>query len=151
MILKIISGGQAGVDRAALDFSIQHQINCGGWCPKNRWAEDGKIDLKYPLTENQEMEPIYRTIKNIEISDGTLLLHKGSMDSGSIQTLKHARNTKSPILCIDISKRCSPDKIRNWMQKNEIRTLNIAGPRESNCPGIYKLTLDFLARIKFLF
>lgn len=151
MIHKIISGGQTGVDRAALDFSIQHHIKCGGWCPKNRWAEDGKIDLKYPLTETAEKEPVYRTIKNIQMADGTLLIYKGTLDSGCIQTLYHAKKMDLPILCIDLSQKHSTNSIEKWIRSNKIITLNIAGPRESNSPGIYQQSLMFLNKLEFLY
>jgi hypothetical protein len=76
-IKQIISGEQSGVDRSALDFSIQFNIPHAGWCPKGRWAEDGRISDKYNLTETETIEELleYRTLKNVQNSDGTLIIY----------------------------------------------------------------------------
>ncbi len=150
-IHKIISGGQSGVDRSALDFSLQNNINCGGWCPNGRWAEDGIIPSKYPLVETVETETIYRTMKNIESSNGTLILYNKSMDKGTKQTLNYAQKLNVPVLNIDLSKKISENILQNWIRTHKLKTLNIAGPRESNSPGIYHESLDFLNKMKHLF
>lgn len=150
-ISKIISGGQSGVDRSALDFSLQFNIDCSGWCPKGRMAEDGIIPIKYPLIETKETEPIYRTIKNIEASDGTLIIYRKNLDKGSHQTLDYAQKIEVPVLLFDLSKLTSVDEIQNWIISNQINILNIAGSRESNSPGIYHETFDFLKKIQHLF
>ncbi len=94
MIRKIISGGQTGVDRSALDFCLQNNIECGGWCPKDRIAEDGMIPLKYPLKETTEVDSIFRTHKNIIEADGTLIIFSKIMDEGTSRTKLYAEKIK---------------------------------------------------------
>ncbi len=84
----IISGGQSGVDRAALDFALKHRISCGGWCPLGRMAEDGKIPNRYPLKETESEDPSFRTRKNIEDSDGSLIIYSHEMDEGTRYTIQ---------------------------------------------------------------
>ena len=150
-IHKIISGGQSGVDRSALDFSLQNNIKCGGWCPKGRLAEDGQIPQKYLLSETEETKVIFRTIKNIEASDGSMIIYRRMMDKGSLQTVHYAKTNAVPYIMIDLEKPFSIGLIKDWLDANHIKTLNIAGPRESNSPGIYKEAFDFLEQIKHLF
>jgi hypothetical protein len=150
-IYKIISGGQSGVDRSALDFSLQYKIECGGWCPRGRLAEDGIIPEMYPLIETKESEPIYRTMRNIESADGTLIIYRRKMDKGSRQTADYAKKVSAPYLIIDLKKSFSAAKIKDWLIMNRIKILNIAGPRESNSPGIHKAAFNFLEQIKHLF
>ena len=96
--LKIVSGGQSGVDRAALDFALQYGILCGGWCPKGRKAEDGKIDEKYPLKETVDDNYNTRTKLNVEHSDGTLIFFKKMPDKGTLLTIKFAEEFNKPVL-----------------------------------------------------
>jgi hypothetical protein len=137
---KIISGGQAGVDRAALDVALEMDIPCGGWCPRQREAEDGRIDSYYPLEETDSIDPAIRTRKNIELSDGTLIIHINQiLDKGTRITLKLCEQIGKPVLLIDManSKLNTIFIVREWIAHNEISILNVAGCRESNCPGIY--------------
>lgn len=90
-ITKIISGGQTGVDRAGLDFAMKHKISIGGWCPRGRRAEDGVIPSKYTLTEHFLSSYPPRTIKNIQSSDGTLILYYDNMEGGTLLTYKKAQ------------------------------------------------------------
>jgi len=141
---KIISGGQTGIDRAALDFAIRFKIDCGGWCPKGRKAEDGRIDSFYPLSETIESAYPARTRKNIEQGDGTLILYRNKFDAGTGLTLSLCKSLQKPYLVINLLKGRQNDQLTNWIQNEEIATLNIAGPRESSDPGIYQAGLDFL-------
>ncbi|MCD4772615.1 MAG: putative molybdenum carrier protein [Bacteroidales bacterium] len=145
-INKIISGGQTGVDRAALDFAIKNNISCGGMCPKGRLAEDGKISEKYLLSETSTSEYTQRTIENVKLSDGTLILFKDEMGKGTRLTLETARKLNRPFLSINLDR---PDKsvsLKSWIKNLQIKILNIAGPRESNQPGIYLQTIKFLEK-----
>lgn len=151
MIRKVISGGQAGVDRAALDFFMQRNIACGGWCPKGRIAEDGFIPKKYPLKETTETLPIFRTKKNVEEADGTLILFINRMDEGTLQTKDYVQKLDLPLYIQELTKDFSLDEFTNWINTKKIGILNIAGTRESNNPGIYKRTLFFLENLKDLF
>ncbi len=142
--IKIISGGQTGVDRAALDFALKYNIPCGGWCPKGRQAEDGRIPEKYPLNETTTTNYNERTEKNISDSDGTLIIHSNRIDYGTKSTMDLCPEYNKPLQVIDLRKNISLLGLFNWMQTHQIRILNIAGPRESNSPGIYDKTLDLL-------
>lgn len=149
--MKIISGGQTGVDRAALDAADALGLACGGWCPKDRRAEDGRIDQKYPLKETEAAEYGVRTEWNVRDSDATLIITYGEPTGGTAYTIAMCRVHKKPHLVIDCH--CEPacggrsnpvDKISSWLAQNKFQVLNIAGPRESNFPGIYKIVKELL-------
>jgi len=144
LIEKIISGGQTGVDRAALDVAIKLGIPCGGWCPKGRRAEDGRIPGHYPLQEASSPEYPVRTQLNIEDSDGTLVLCWGSPVGGTALTIKLAKKLKKPYLLIDLSRGKAPQEVLDWIENNQIQTLNVAGPREGEAPGIHDRAALFL-------
>jgi predicted Rossmann-fold nucleotide-binding protein len=135
-IAKIISGGQTGVDRAALDVALELGIPCGGWCPKGRRAEDGVIPAKYPVQENKSTEYPPRTAMNVRVSDGTLVLTHGEPDRGTALTIGLAKRHKKPFLVVDLDKAPKPAELRKWIRGARIKVLNVAGPRESSCPGI---------------
>ena len=147
MILKIISGGQTGVDRAALDFALEHGIPTGGWCPKGRKAEDGPIPSPYPLRETSSTDYRVRTEKNVTDSDGTLILTLGKLTGGTAYTAKVAENHRKPYIVIDLSGKPDPKSIMAWVVQNNIQTLNVAGPRESKSPGVHDMAVDFLKRM----
>jgi len=142
--IKIISGGQTGVDRAALDFALENKIPCSGWCPKGRIAEDGKISEKYPLNETPSSDYHERTKKNIEMCDATLIIHAGNIDKGTKLTADLCSKLNKPMYSVNLENILTIPKLMNWLQNNKIKNLNIAGPRESNSPGIYNASLQFL-------
>lgn len=144
--MKIISGGQSGVDRAALDFCLENNIECGGWCPKGRLAEDGVIDRKYPLNETPERDYAFRTRLNVLSADATLLLYLPEPDKGSLLTIEVAESNAKQILKVDLEKADIND-VRSWLSTRSIKVLNIAGPRESSCPGIYLRSKKLLEQI----
>jgi predicted Rossmann-fold nucleotide-binding protein len=144
MIKKIISGGQTGVDRAMLDIAIELGIPCSGWCPKGRKAEDGPIHPRYPLQETSSASYPVRTEKNVKESDGTLVLTEGPPSGGTARTIELAKKHKKPCLVIDLGQEESPESVAKWVRENGIRTLNVAGPRESKCPGIHGRVREFL-------
>ncbi len=146
-ITKIISGGQTGVDRAALDVALAIGIPCGGWCPKGRRAEDGVIPAHYPLTETTSKDYRVRTRRNVREADGTLILSRGPLSGGSALTRWLAKELDRPCLVVDLVKRPRVSDVRAWLTSNNIHTLNIAGPRESNQPGIYLQAKKFLRRV----
>ncbi|MCB2208548.1 MAG: putative molybdenum carrier protein [Bacteroidetes bacterium] len=147
--IKIISGGQSGVDRAALDFALKFGIECGGWCTKGRKAEDGTIDGKYPLQETDDTTYKTRTKLNVRDSDGTLILYDGELDDGTLLTMELAQKLEKPLLKIDLSGENDRNlqKVSNWINSNYLKIINMAGPRESNSPGIYVETLHFLEKL----
>jgi hypothetical protein len=128
---RIISGGQTGVDRAALDVALELGIPCGGWCSKGRRAEDGIIPPHYPLQETSSTSYQVRTERNVKDSDGTLILTAGPVTGGTARTVKAAQKFKKVYLEIDLSHGGDPEAVRVWLQANPIKTLNVAGPRES--------------------
>jgi len=144
---KIISGGQTGVDRAALDFALERNIQCGGWCPKGRLAEDGRIDSKYPLAETKTSLYAERTRLNVKDGDGTLIIFSDEMGNGTIFTAEYARQIKKPLLIIKTGDHDLKTTIWQWIEKHKIKVLNIAGPRESISPGIYLKTLEILKKV----
>ncbi len=150
-VKKIVSGGQSGVDRAALTLALELSIEHGGWCPKGRQAEDGKIDHRFNLTETPLDDVNQRTEWNVRDSDGTLILTKGTPSGGTRWTVECADNYRKPNLTFELSDAPSDDQIgqfREWILQHEIKVLNIAGPRESLAPGvIYKRSYAFLKKL----
>jgi predicted Rossmann-fold nucleotide-binding protein len=144
---KIISGGQTGVDRAALDAALESGISCGGWCPKGRRAEDGVIPLNYAMEETSSSDYPQRTEFNVQDADGTLILAWGPPLGGTLLTLRLARKHRKPCRIIDLSAAIDAPSSREWIIKNEIETLNVAGPRESEAPGIYTRALNLLREV----
>lgn len=145
-IEKIVSGGQAGVDRAALDTALALGIPCGGWCPKGRRAEDGVIPERYPLTETISKDYRVRTRRNAREADGTLILVRGSLSGGTALTRRLAEEMGRPCLVINLTRRPRTSDVRAWLAANNIRILNVAGPRESGQPGICIQARRFLQR-----
>jgi hypothetical protein len=147
--LKIISGGQTGVDRAALDFALENQIPCGGWCPKGRIAEDGPIPFRYPLRETDSTDYRVRTKANVRDSDATLILFCNELGNGTGLTKQFAEKLNKPYFLLRFGEDLfgSIGNFHNWMKMNRIKTLNIAGPRESSEPGIYDEALSCFEKI----
>ena len=134
-IQKIVSGGQTGVDRAALDVAFELGIPCGGWCPRNRIAEDGRISERYPLKETATSDPSVRTELNVTDSDGTLVLTWGKPFGGTLLTILCARHHRKPFLEVNLAGQPEIEFLRRWVEFQNIQVLNIAGPRESHDPG----------------
>jgi hypothetical protein len=137
---KIISGGQTGADRAALDAALHAGCPCGGWCPKGRIAEDGKIPARYQLREHSSKSYADRTLLNIQDADGTLVVTFGELKGGSAYTLDQAASYCRPCLHVDAHERTAvdaADKVMQWIIEHQIYTLNIAGSQASNEPAIY--------------
>lgn len=145
--MKIISGGQTGVDRAALLFALENNMPCGGWCPKGRLAEDGPIDPYFPLKESKSSKYIVRTKLNVDEAEGTLILYTNKLGKGSKYTAKYAALRLKHLLMINITEPDQMEKVRGWLARYQIETLNIAGPRESSNPGICEQTLQFLKEL----
>jgi len=145
---RVISGGQTGVDRAALDVALELGFLCGGWCPKGRRAEDGPISGKYPLQEAPSESYEQRTEWNVRDSDGTLVITKGEPTGGTAFTIEIAGKYGRPVLAIDLARGESPEdmasRICEWLVEHKIQTLNVAGPRASTPPGIYEASRSIM-------
>jgi hypothetical protein len=144
LVRKIVSGGQTGVDRAALDVALALGIPCGGWCPRGRAAEDGLIPARYPLQETDSHDYAERTRRNVIDSDGTLILAIGELHGGTLLTAKLAEKNGKPCLIIDLASPPMPGKVHSWIREYEISVLNVAGPRETQHPGMHALASGFL-------
>ncbi len=144
MFRKIISGGQTGVDRSALDFAIANGITAGGWCPKGRRADDGPIDLHYPLQETPMSGYRQRTNWNMRDGDGTLIMHRGQLTGGTLLTVQLARTFNKSHWLVNLNRSVNMEEVREWLQNNHIRVLNVAGPRERGNRGIYLQSFIFL-------
>jgi hypothetical protein len=138
--LKIISGGQTGVDRAALDVALKHGVECGGWCPAGRLDEFGKIPDHYPVEEMEQGSFAERTLQNVKDSDATAIFYRQDVRGGTEYTLRCCIEQKRPHVLIDAS-RVSADEaakeIVDLVRKHKIDILNVAGPRQSEWPDGY--------------
>jgi hypothetical protein len=147
MLKRIISGGQTGVDRAALDVAIELGVPCGGWCPRGRLAEDGPIPESYPLRETPTDEYPERTERNVCAADGTLVLKRGKADRGTALTMRLANKHRKPLYVVDLEAPYEVDAVRAWVEAQAIGTLNVAGPRESSQDGVYAQAREYLSAL----
>lgn len=134
---KIISGGQTGVDRGALDAALARGFPCGGWCPAGRRAEDGPIPDRYPLTALRTPSYRWRTIRNIRESDGTAILYCGELRGGTRETLCRCLQHNKPFRLIDaeaVPPRPAARLLARFVNAHAITVLNVAGPRVSQWP-----------------
>jgi hypothetical protein len=139
--VKIVSGGQTGVDRAALDVALRHGIQTGGWCPAGRLDEFGRIPDRYPLREMERGSFTDRTWQNVKDSDGTIIIYPGTLSGGTDQTVRFCVQQHRPHLLTDASNTPPEDAAKlivDFVRKNQIGILNVAGPRQSEWPGGYE-------------
>lgn len=146
-VRKIVSGGQTGVDRAALDAAGELGIPCGGWCPRGRRAEDGVVPAGYPMREAPSAAYPERTALNVRDSEGTLVLTRGTPRGGTALTVSLARRAARPVLVVDLDAGADVVRVRAWLVENDIHVLNVAGPRESEAPGIHDRAVAFLREL----
>ncbi len=145
-VAAVISGGQTGVDRAALDFAIGAGIAHGGFCPKGRKAGDGTIPPGYRLVETSSARYAQRTEKNVAAADGTLVLCSGTPRGGTLLTVALCRKKRRPVCLVDplAPSWGEVEKFRSWLVQNRIRVLNVAGPRDNPAHSIYRQALACL-------
>jgi hypothetical protein len=142
---RIVSGGQTGVDRGALDAALGEGFSCGGWMPGDRMAEDGVISERYPLTTLPHGNYRQRTRLNVVDSDGTAILYDGHLNGGTRLTHDLCGLVERP--CMLVSARAITDPIAaakvilKFIDHNRIETLNVAGPRASRWNGGYSFAL----------
>jgi hypothetical protein len=155
--LKIISGGQTGADRAALDAAMDSGFEVGGWCPRDRRAEDGVIPARYPLQETAARSYAVRTEWNVRDSDGTLILVLDEISSGTRLTAEAAKAHRKPLhiehlapmqhpglLSSENSLEEKTDSVVEWIHRHKIHILNVAGPRGSSSNHIYSKARAFM-------
>jgi hypothetical protein len=144
--LKIISGGQTGADRAALDWAITNDWPHGGWCPKGRTAEDGTIPECYLLQETPLADPSQRTEWNVRDSDGTVILSIApTLIGGSQITLELAQESGKPVLHLYQARHNLPGQaLAGFVRDHKIQTLNVAGSRASQEPNIARFVREVL-------
>ena len=143
--ITVVSGGQSGVDRAALDIAIEFGLGHGGWCPKGRIAEDGIIPEQYELKETPLTSVEQRTEWNVRDSDGTLIVAFGDLKEGTLFTKERVICFGRPLFLQQEALEVRLEDFHKWLCENEIKVLNVAGPRESYAPGyVYKRTVQIL-------
>jgi Circularly permutated YpsA SLOG family len=131
---RIVSGGQTGVDRGALDAALEAGFPCGGWAPEGRTAEDGTLPERYPLQELPGAGYEERTLRNVLDSDGTAILYSGALEGGTRQTMAHCVEHGKPFELVDATHTRPRDaalKLAAFIERNRVSVLNIAGPRAS--------------------
>lgn len=150
MIEQIVSGGQTGADRAALDFALARRIPHTGWCPKGRLAEDGPLPIKYRLMTTPSEEPAQRTAWNVRDSDGTVIFSlKTDLEGGSEITANFCMSYHKPWLRLVRTDGTDDElaaRLLEFTTRHALKTLNVAGPRESKEPGVGKFVRDILER-----
>lgn len=152
---KIVSGGQTGVDRGALEAALATHFRCGGFCPAGREAEDGAIPTRYPVTTLARGGYRERTRTNVVTSDGTVILFDGSRTGGQLTggtrlTRICCQDARKPLLIVDKAKTpaaAAAAAVLSFIKANEIRILNVAGPRASGWPEGFDFALEVISRV----
>jgi hypothetical protein len=153
VIEKIISGGQTGADQGALDIALKLDIDHGGWIPRGRKTEAGPLPDKYRLQEMPTGEYHKRTEKNVASAEATVIFSHGPLTGGSLLTQQVAIRHGRPWLHVDLETLPAFEAsrtINDWIKEYDIRVLNVAGPRASQDPHIYKATADILESAYYL-
>jgi hypothetical protein len=147
IVAGIVSGGQSGVDRAALDVALDLGLPCRGWCPAGRRAEDGAIPSRYPLRETPSADPAERTEWNVRDSHATLILSPHPLTGGTALTAELAVHYGRPLLIAGPRGDSAP-AVRGWIAGLDPGVwLNVAGPRESELPGVYDSVRTLLPKV----
>jgi Circularly permutated YpsA SLOG family len=157
-VKRIVSGGQTGVDQAALRAAQTCGLECGGWCPPGRLSESGTIPSIFPLKETPEERSAeapeiprsQRTEWNVRDSDASLILRPKipvEQDQGTDWTIRCAESYGRPLFECDPSDPLALNMITEWLRELSIHTLNVVGPSESNCPGISDQSYSLLLRV----
>jgi len=149
--LRIISGGQTGADRAALDWAIEHGIPHGGWCPAGRKAEDGTLDPRYTLQETRSSGYVQRTEWNVRDSDGTVVFSIAPvLTGGSQKTVELPHKHRKPVIHIarDGGPASPAQALLRFIQDNKIKVLNVAGPRSSKEPEVGAFVKEVLEELR---
>ena len=138
------------MDRAALDAALAAGFSCGGWCPRGRKAEDGRIPDRYPLQELTSAAYLQRTRRNVLASDGTVIIYSGQISGGTARTFEFCRQEHKPFQLIDAAEvppAAAAGQVAEFVAREAIRVLNVAGPRASGWPGAARYTADVIRRV----
>jgi hypothetical protein len=147
---KLVSGGQTGVDRGALDAALAAGFPCGGWCPRGRVAEDGTIPARYPVVELARGSYVERTIQNIVDSDATLVIYFARLHGGTEQTVLQCISKRKPYQLIDataITVQRAAEVADGFVSAHDVFVLNVAGPRASHSPSAYAYSFDVVTQL----
>lgn len=147
LVAKVVSGGQTGVDRAALDVARELGIPCGGWCPAGRRAEDGPIPACYPLRETPSSDYAQRTEWNVRDAHATLVLARRPLSGGTALTVRLAQAYGRPHLVVDPQRWEEADRVRQWLEVLHGPVLNVAGPRDDRRGEVYRQARSFLLAV----
>lgn len=149
-MFSIVSGGQTGVDRGALDAALQAGFPCGGWCPADCMAEDGVIDVRYGLVPLPQGGYAERTRRNVLDSDATLILYFGELEGGTALTAVSCEDSGRPLLLIDaleMSPGQAAQRALEFVLQHAVQRLNVAGPRASKTPAAYAYACRSVSRL----
>ncbi len=145
-LVMVASGGQTGVDRAALDVAMDFGIEVGGWCPRGRRAADGVIPEKYPMTETHGKNYQTRTKWNVCDTDATLIICQGEPKGGTALTIQVCKDIPKPHMVYQLDDE-NPSAVLKWLKGHNVYLLNIAGPRELKSRPVYERTYRFLGQL----
>lgn len=149
-LAKIVSGGQTGIDRGALDAALAAAVPCGGWCPAGRRAEDGPIPSRYPVTALASESYRERTRRNVVDSDATLIIYQQDLEGGTALTMRFCRELGRPVCSIDLAAvpvEAAAEAIRAFLHLNTVAVLNVAGPRASKWPQARRLCRELVGTV----
>ena len=140
-MVKIVSGGQTGVDQGALAAALAAGADCGGWCPDGRWSEEGPIPAVYPVVELPGAGYRERTLQNVLDSDGTAIIHDGELEGGTRLTWVFCERHERPGVLINASALSQDQAVAvlvEFVTGSDLNVLNVAGPRASKWPGAFR-------------
>ncbi|MCX4192581.1 putative molybdenum carrier protein [Methylophaga sp. OBS1] len=148
--ITVISGGQTGVDRGALDAALSLGAEIDGWCPKDGQAEDGPLDPRYVLKRHHSQGYRGRTVANVEDSDATIIIYWGEPKTGTRETLKICLKKNKPFKLIDaelVAPVKAAEVVYSFINAHRANRVNFAGPSAKKMPQGYKYSYELTAKL----